>query len=86
MTLEQIGILAAIVLGLYGAILSTINTVMDWRRQARRIRPAVSWGMPIGLPGFDGLVVIMEALNVGGQPVALTDFGPSLSGRSSRPG
>ena len=75
LTLDQMGIVVAIVLGLWGAILSTANTLMQWRSRSSNIRTEVAWGVPVNVPGMSGPVVTIDAINNGGVPLTLTDFG-----------
>lgn len=75
MTLEQWGVVCAIVLGLYGAGLSTLTFVNQRREQRAHVRPEVSWGMLVGTPSSSGPYVFVTAINDGAKPVILTDYG-----------
>lgn len=87
MTLEQVGVVFAIVLGVYGAVVSTIVAVAQVRRGRTSLRPQVSWGVAVNLPGFPGRVIQLEAVNDGNTPLHIMDAGfqlPDGRGRDER--
>lgn len=71
------GTIAAIVLGVWGAGLSTYNTLQSWRDKRPRVRVRVSYGV---LPTRTAprIAVVIGVSNPGQQPVTITEVGIEL--------
>ncbi len=73
MDLADWGILVAMILGFWGAGLSTYNTIMEQQSQRARVRVAIYRGLVDWYP--DHPLIIIEAVNTGAKDVALISVG-----------
>ena len=73
LTLSDLGIIVSICLGLYAAILSTFNLIVQRREKVRRLRVSIERGSSASTDGSQESEeqVKMEAANTGNQKVTL---------------
>lgn len=61
---------------LYGAILSTVVAVREWRAKTPRVRVKTSMGfLDLGLGNVSDAMVFVEAANPGQRPITLSSVG-----------